>query len=131
MEHKLFEIPDNPIDQYKLNWWHLSQTEHWCYISEMVAVYHVNTPWGRVGSPERRGADLLDVWQLLENGHFTGRIPSWEAIRTQSTNDNFTSKEETVKEAVERCKQFIEEKKESIGRIERMIATLTTSEEPK
>jgi hypothetical protein len=71
-------FPSMPVDQYVISGFTVEQDrEHCPVIVTLKYIYHVNTPWAKIGNPVDRGADLVDCWQVISNGKFVGRYAGW------------------------------------------------------
>lgn len=114
-----FSIPDEPVDQYEIHWYrviHLNVPR----ISELRALYHVNTPWEALYPGDNRpgGAVFTDQWQVFEDGNFNGRMPSWEGwsriCDDYAWAHGYATKEEAQKAANEWTKKRIARLEEEI-----------------
>jgi len=111
-----FTIPDEPVDQFRVKYYRLSISESWVYITEIEAVYHVNTPWSEYASAWKGvGADIVDDWMVYPNGskQAEGRICGWSDIVTRAARFQsgkvFATREEAVQASIEKITGYIEE----------------------
>lgn len=74
-----FELPDEPVDQYRIDWWELDLNYEELILDygalvHYHVIYHVNSPWDDFcGDTQVKGADFVNQWQLFRDGRFIGR----------------------------------------------------------
>lgn len=74
-------LPKEPVDRFEIRRWHVDvQTAR--VVSLHQFIYCVNTPWRAIFPQDAQddlpdGAPFVNQWQVIENGHFTGRLEGW------------------------------------------------------
>lgn len=122
-----FELPDEPVDKYRVEWWTLNvqgvQAHH--------AIYHVNSTWEEIcPDDERPGAPFINHWQLFTNGHFDGRsVDGWTKalgflVTPWNRIENYTTRAEAEKAHRKILNKEIEIAQERIAEAEAKLAKL-------
>lgn len=105
---KGFRLPKIPVNGYELRYF----VADGAYVNEVRLLYHVNSKWSDVSGDKGRGVDLVDQWQVITDGRFTGRINGWSTPVAAKIRNAFTSRTaaiSAVKDRLERRAQGHEE----------------------
>jgi hypothetical protein len=99
-----FEIPDEPVDGYKVTWYHVEGSDADVHVREYCAVYYINKKWSEFSQHHDSGADIVNTWMMYQNNNLTGRTNegwtgAWAYVEW-GTNRNFSTKKEAIKEVI-------------------------------
>lgn len=114
-----FEIPDEPVDGYKVTWYHVEGSEADVHAREYCAVYYINKKWSEFSQYHDSGADIVNQWMLHQSGTLIGRtnegwIEAWDGV-WWGKNRNFGTKKEAIKEVIRQL-ELNREKFAQLGR---------------
>jgi hypothetical protein len=60
-----FEIPDEPVDGYKVTWWMVDRVSDYdIQIYECYAVYYINKKWSEYCPESPEGSDIVNEWMV-------------------------------------------------------------------
>ena len=122
------ELPEKPVDQYRLDWYRVSVTNTRYYISKMHAIYHINTPWNVYSPNESGGTDLIDDWMLYHDENAQGRWCGWESPKSETLKNYlincFATLPEANLETIRILQHYLIAETRIIDHIHRMIAEI-------
>lgn len=108
-DSKLFNLPEEPVDGYTVEWWVVDG--YFAKVYKETAVYHINTPW-------EGSVPLVACWML--SGFYCCRILGWENIEFGGADiqRRFRTYEEARSEAIRRLTNSIRRLKEDLEEAE-------------
>ena len=126
-KQKLFNLPEEPVDGYRIDWWRVSTSRDWYYINKMHAIYYVNTPWNEYAPENKGGAALVDDWMIYKDDYKWGE-GRWCGWKTPEENlAKYHIGYATREEAEEATKRYLEEYKQKAERDIQIINAMLVS----
>ena len=119
---KLFDLPETPIDKYKIEYWSVDYYGYEYHISHIEAVYFVNTPYETLNPGIKGGAQIKDDWMIYDDGRCTGRLPGWEKMgeNHERFDDCFLTLQGARDYAVKQTEGSIANLEEQIARLRKV-----------
>ena len=122
----LFNLPEKPIDKYRIDYFLISVSDYWYYINQMHAIYYINTPYEDLGINNGRGAPLVDDWMIYKEGRATGRFCGWKQPEGYITQGNcFLTMQEAEIEVIKILKGYIKDEQGKLAHINKMIKQIS------
>jgi hypothetical protein len=134
-----FELPKEPIDKYKIEWWSISVYDNDYYLYHKCAIYYINTPYNEqeLGiASENNFVPLVNDWMIYEqtdNGkwHTLGRWNGWDSPNNYDHPDSFPTKKQATQKILKRLNEYLDKATKQITCIQNMIKEIETDSKPK
>lgn len=92
----IVNLPDEPVDEYVVEWWHAPFIE--LPPVRCRAVFHIRQLWAAhpwsVNNPG--GHDFLSQWALWADGRAEGRLDGWSRLASFVDRDCFATAREAL-----------------------------------
>jgi hypothetical protein len=102
-------LPEKPVDGYTVTWFEVYKDVYSASVSEHKAVFHVNTKWDDFAPDRKGGVDIVNDWMCYTRGHADGRMCGWYSILDWDWKDDYATRKEALKAAIDYCTQRIKD----------------------
>jgi len=105
-----FELPDAPVDGYKVTWWRVEGFDDNVHVIECHATYYVHKKWNEYCPDRPGGADIIDSWMIQDimRCRGAGWSSAWD-LDDWKRDKYFSTKKEALEEVIRQLRMSREE----------------------